>query len=124
MVTVYLAIFGLLGVFSRYYIVRFSHKYFTYAFPIDIFTINILGGFIIGIVYVLAIEKSQLSQELQIGLMVGFLGGFTTFSSYCLDTFKLYSTGKLLQSLLYFSLSPILGMLFTFLGIYLARKFL
>lgn len=123
MIAVYLAIFGLLGVFSRYYFARIIHKYFSISFPIDIFTINVVGAFIIGIVYVLAFEKSQINHELRVGLMVGFLGGFTTFSSYCLDTFKLFYTGKILQCFLYFSLSPMLGILFTFLGIYLARKF-
>ncbi|WGL58624.1 CrcB family protein [Pigmentibacter sp. JX0631] len=123
MLSVYLGLFGLLGVFSRFYIGKIFQKYFNYTFPFDILTINVLGAFLIGIIYTLPLEKYQLSSELKTGIMIGFLGGFTTFSSYCLDTFKLISAGKILQAFLYFTVSPVLGLIVTFLGIYVTKKF-
>lgn len=91
--------------------------------PFDTFLINIFGAFAIGIIYVLGVEKSHISQDLRIGIMVGFLGGFTTFSSYCLDGVKLLENLKYFQAIIYLCLSPILGVLATFLGIMLTRKF-
>lgn len=122
MTAVYLSVFGLVGIFSRYYIGIFFKKHLTLTFPADIFLINILGAFLIGIIYCLDTEKLQINYDLKVGIMVGFLGGFTTFSSFCLDTVKLLNSGKLLQAALYFSLSPLLGLFFTFLAIYLTKK--
>ena len=119
---VYIGIFGLLGVFSRYFIVVIINKSFQPSLPYDIFLINVVGSFLIGIIYVLGVEKVQISQDLRIAIMVGFLGGFTTFSSYCLDAVKLFESYRYLQGILYISLSPIIGILATILGIFLARK--
>lgn len=119
---IYIGIFGLLGVFGRYFIGIFFNRFFHSSLPYDTFLINIVGAFLIGIIYVFGIEKTQISQELRIGIMVGFLGGFTTFSSYCLDAVKLFESYKYLQAFLYISLSPIIGTLATVLGIFLARK--
>ena len=55
--------------------------------------------------------------------MVGFLGGFTTFSSYCLDAVKLFENQHYFQSILYIILSPIIGISLTYLSIFIARKF-
>ncbi len=120
---IYIGIFGLLGVFSRYFIVIIINKNFLPSFPFDIFFINVIGSFLIGIFYVLGVEKFQISQDLRIAIMVGFLGGFTTFSSYCLDAVKLFENYKYLQGILYISLSPIVGILATVLGMFIGRKF-
>jgi fluoride exporter len=119
---IYIGIFGLLGVFGRYFIGLFFNKFFQSSLPYDTFLINIVGAFVIGIIYVLGIEKAQITQELRVGIMVGFLGGFTTFSSYCLDAVRLFESYKYLQGFLYISLSPIVGTLATILGIFLARR--
>ncbi|APJ02676.1 fluoride efflux transporter CrcB [Silvanigrella aquatica] len=120
---IYIGVFGIIGVFCRYFFVTLMEKLFHIQLPLDIFTINVIGSFLIGIIYVLGIEKAHLSQELRLGIMVGFLGGFTTFSSFSLDAVKLFESAKYLQCFLYSFLSPTLGILATFLGIFLARKF-
>lgn len=122
MMIIFIGIFGLLGVLSRYFIVITIHKIFTPSIPYDIFFINILGSFLIGIFYALGADKFHINADLKIAIIVGFLGGFTTFSSYCLDAIKLIESCKYLQGILYVTLSPILGILATILGIYLARK--
>ena len=70
----------------------------------------------------IGVEKTHISQNLRIGIMVGFLGGFTTFSSYCLDAFKLLEAQKYLTCLLYVSLSSVVGIFSAFIGIILARQ--
>ena len=122
MTLLYVGIFGLLGVFSRYFIGIIFKKIFNTSFPYDTFIINILGAFLIGIVYVLGSEKNQISPELRAGIMIGFLGGFTTFSSYCLDAIKMFENLKYIQGFLYISLSPIIGTFAAILGILIARK--
>ena len=75
-----IAVFGLLGVFSRYWGALFVARYLpTQHFPLGTFIINIIGSFLIGVVYSLGVEKGVLSVDVRVGLLVGLLGGFTTF---------------------------------------------
>lgn len=122
MALIYIGIFGLLGVFCRYFMVLFVNKTFQPSLPYDIFLINIIGSFLIGIIYVLGVERVQISQDLRIAIMVGFLGGFTTFSSYCLDAIKLFENYRYLHGILYIVMSPVVGILATILGMLLARR--
>jgi CrcB protein len=120
----YVLIFGLFGILFRYIISQQFHNIFKFYFPIDIFIINLLGSIFIGLFYVIGGEKFLISNNIKIGIMVGFLGGFTTFSSYCLDAIKLFESQHYFQSILYIILSPIIGILLTYLSIFLARKFI
>lgn len=114
--------FGLLGVFARYFLSLGINKLLPSAFPFGTFIINILGSFIIGIIFVAGVEKTHISPLIRLGIMVGFLGGFTTFSSYSLESTLLLERGKIMVALCYFILSPALGILFTYCGVILARK--
>jgi CrcB protein len=115
--------FGVLGVLSRYLIGVWVGWFYQAPFPLHTFLINLLGSFLIGAVYVLAMERSTLSPELKLGLMVGFLGGFTTFSSYSLETFRLLEESKYFSAAAYGIASPALGLFCTFLGAAVARQF-
>lgn len=121
----YLGSFGLLGVFSRYYmgiaVSRMMNANDPFAYPYGTFFINLIGAFLIGVTYVISIEKLLISDELRFGLIVGFLGGFTTFSSYTLEVARLLEESKYLYAALYFSLSPILGMIAVFGGLLATR---
>jgi len=119
--TVYIALFGLLGVLSRYYVGLGVNKVLPHPFPYGTFLINISGAFIIGIVHVLGAERALISPDLRIGIMVGFLGGFTTFSSYCLETARLTESTEHFYALVYFIAGPILGYLAAFGGMILTR---
>jgi len=114
-------VFGLIGVFSRYIIGSvFRHE--SHAFPWETFGINLFGCFLIGIVYVYGVEKSVLSEDLKVGLLVGLLGGFTTFSAYGLETAVLIKNGQAVLGLVYAISSSVFGVLLTFAGIYLSRS--
>jgi CrcB protein len=117
-----IGLFGVLGVFCRYFMGLGITKLFPSAFPYGTFSINVLGSFLIGVIFVAGVEKAHIHAALRLGLMIGFLGGFTTFSSYSLDAALLFERGKTLVALCYFILSPLIGIIFTFLGISLARK--
>ena len=117
-----IALFGLAGVFSRYGLGLGIPRLLPGAFPSATLLINLLGCFLIGVVYVLGQHRlSEGLQDLWLAVVVGFLGGFTTFSSYGLDSFKLIEGGQAMKGLAYFILSPVLGLACTFAGAGLAR---
>ncbi|MBC54008.1 MAG: fluoride efflux transporter CrcB [Gammaproteobacteria bacterium] len=83
--------------------------------------VNISGSLLIGLLYVLVSEKLLLSGEARALLVVGFLGAFTTFSTFSLDTVLLIQQGWLLQALAYMLTSVTICVLATWLGMALAR---
>ncbi len=113
---------GVAGVLARYEIQIFVAQRWPEFGHLATFAINILGSFLIGSVYVLSLEKTQISDEMRIALMVGFLGGFTTFSAYALESIRLLEAGNLMRTFFYVALTPALSIVFCFLGMVLARK--
>lgn len=85
-------------------------------FPIKTFAINIAGAFIIGIIAALALKSDFLSPRVVLFLKVGICGGFTTFSSFVLETSNLMKNGNMLTAFLYVVLSVLLGVIAVFLG--------
>ena len=94
------AIGGALGAMGRYavssWVFQINHK-----FPFATLAINVLGSFVIGILFVLIVERTLLSMEMRSLLMIGFLGAFTTFSTFSLDALGLWQNGLLFLALLY-----------------------
>jgi CrcB protein len=118
----WLALFGLMGVFSRYGIDRLAQG-LGWELPIHTLIINVLGSALAGILYAWAIERSDspLGPELRTALMVGFLGGFTTFSAYALQAIRLFEDGRAIPALLYTCVSPALGLLAAWAGLNFTR---
>lgn len=117
----YIGLFGLLGVFARYFLGTFIGKYLVPPFPYGTFIVNLTGAFLIGVVYVLGIERSAITPDLRIGILVGFLGGYTTFSSYCLESLRLVEEAQYWYAAAYFIFSPILGFASVLGGTFLTR---
>lgn len=118
-----IAAFGVFGVLSRYLFGLWVSRLLVPPFPYGTFFINIVGAFVIGIIHVLGIERSAISVDLRLGMMVGFLGGFTTFSSYCLEATRLLEEAEYTLFAFYFVGSPVLGYLAALSGIFLTRTF-
>ena len=116
-----IGLFGVLGVFSRYLMGLVVGRMLPAPFPYPTFTINIVGAFLIGVVYVLGVERAAIPTDLRIGIMVGFLSGFTTFSSYCLEFARLIEGAEYWYAAFYLGLSNAVGILATFAGLVLAR---
>ena len=79
------------------------------AFPVKTFAINILGSFIIGLIAGLALKNNALNPRVVLFLKVGICGGFTTFSSFALETGDLIKGGNTATALLYVILSVAAG---------------
>lgn len=119
--TVAVGLFGLLGVFSRYALDRMVPAPGN-GFPLSTFLVNVFGCLLVGVIFSLA-ERQILSPQLSTALMVGFCGGFTTFSAYVLQSLTLYDRARFGMGLLYLVLSPLAGLLAALLPIFLSRRF-
>jgi fluoride exporter len=115
-----LILFGSIGVLGRYYLDQ-NISPAPNGFPLSTFVINILGSFLIGFLYVAVTEKSMIEPDLGLALTIGLLGGFTTFSAYSLQIFRLYEQGSASVALVYAVLSPILGILAAGAAVFGAR---
>lgn len=134
---------GAVGALLRYYITQFSnniavkiidrntilsvtspHESSNVIFPWGTLIVNLVGSFLIGVLFVLIIEKSQWSETMRLFLIVGFLGAFTTFSSFSIDNFQLLAQGEIIKAIVNIVLNVSLGLLLVWLGIILSRNFL
>ncbi|NWK72874.1 fluoride efflux transporter CrcB [Acinetobacter sp. SwsAc6] len=93
-------------------------------FPWSTWVINLLGCFIAGIFFALTQKYPVLQQETRLFVMVGILGGFTTFSSFGLETFQLLKQAQTSIALLYVGSSVVLGVVLLALGFYLFQYLL
>lgn len=91
------------------------------AFPIKTFFINVLGCFLIGMIAACAAKNSAVNPKLVLFLKVGICGGFTTFSSFALETSDLLENGSTGVALLYIILSIAVGVLAVFAGQQIVR---
>lgn len=95
-----LAVAGAGGTLARYLLGGWAHQLLGASFPFGTLTVNVLGCTIIGLVGTLADERSLVSPELRFVILLGFLGAFTTFSSFTYETWALFRQGEILPSIL------------------------
>jgi CrcB protein len=120
-IALYIALFGALGCLARYFLSGWVHGLIGSALPYGTLVVNVIGAFLIGLVMEVGLRSTAVSPELRIGLTIGFLGGFTTFSSFSYETFRLLEGAQLPQALANVLLSVVACLAFTFLGIVAAR---
>ncbi|MBN2446454.1 MAG: fluoride efflux transporter CrcB [Phycisphaerae bacterium] len=94
------------------------------AFPIGTLAVNIIGCFLIGLLTVALPGRLLVREEFRIALLVGLLGGFTTFSTFGLETFALLNDGQAWRALLNVAGSVVLGLAAVWLGYRLAEGWL
>ena len=103
---------GGIGAVLRYYIANLGQSYSSGDFPLGTFLVNIVGCALIGVVTALLIGPLSANRELlRLFIIVGVLGGFTTFSTFGLETFELFEDGRIRQAILYVALSNCVGIL-------------
>ncbi len=96
-------------------------KYGITQFPFATLIINVTGSLVIGLLAQLFNERVDVPAELKAALLVGVLGGYTTFSSYSLETLNLLRDGQWLLAFGYSIGSVVIGLLAVWLGTQLAR---
>lgn len=106
-----IALGGALGAMARFGITIYSASLMESSlvmnarFPLGTLLVNVIGSALIGVCYVLIIEKGALSPEWRHVLMVGFLGAFTTFSTFSLDALNMWQNGHQFLALSYVAIT-------------------
>jgi CrcB protein len=113
-----IAIAGALGAMARYTLVNLVGGR---NFPWGTMTVNILGSFLMGVAYIIIVEKSLISPDMKPFFMTGFLGAFTTFSAFSLEAWQLLDRGETIQALTYVAGSVIFCFMAVMVGVFITR---
>ena len=117
------ALGGALGSMARYALSTWVFQVSSHKFPYATLTVNVLGCFVMGILFVVIVERAALPQEMRSLLMIGFIGAFTTFSTFSLDALGLWQNGHLFMALIYTLATVILCLIAISSAIWLTRLF-
>jgi fluoride exporter len=107
---------GFAGSVSRYFVSQLNLHIEFHSVPVGTLLANVLGCFIIGLLTGIAEKSTLLTLEWRLFLMVGFCGGFTTFSSFANENLMLLHSGQAVSILLYTGLSIFMGFVAVYLG--------
>lgn len=116
-VLVAISLGAIAGALSRYYVIGFLTQRLGDTFPYSTWIINLSGCFGMGLFTTLFLLMLTIHPEVRLGVTTGFLGSYTTFSSYALETVKLFRSEAWGLGLLYWSSSILLGLMSFYLGI-------
>ncbi|MCE2849421.1 MAG: fluoride efflux transporter CrcB [Chitinophagaceae bacterium] len=100
----------------RYITSLMIHSKNSTQFPMGTFLINLIGCFVIGMVYAMAARNATTGSDIKLLLATGFCGGFTTFSAFAFENLELFKSGMHMTALMYVILSVTLGILAVVLG--------
>ena len=123
-ILVMVAIGGAIGAVARQQSNQFIMRIWGGEFPIGTIFVNILGSFIMGLLFELFTSKITISYEWRALIFTGVLASFTTFSSFALDVALLTERNEYLSAIIYIGGSVILSIGFLFLGSWAMRGFL
>jgi len=117
----WVALGGAIGAVSRYLVAGYVQNKAGIAFPLGTLTVNVLGSFIIGFFIQYVLEYLAMPPQVRALAVVGFLGAFTTFSSFSYETVSFLLEGEWLKAFIYILGTNLLCFIATLLGILLAR---
>jgi CrcB protein len=115
------AVAGALGALARYGLGGLISTRFPTAFPWDTLVINVTGSFVLGFLFVLLTERLNAPPSLRTAITIGFLGAYTTFSTFSLETVRLLEDGSYALAGLNVGTSVVLGLGAAWIGIATAR---
>ncbi|KYH32967.1 fluoride efflux transporter CrcB [Neomoorella mulderi] len=121
LIYIYIGIFGFLGAIARFELGRFIAILWPSTFPLGTLIINILGCFAMGFILTYSLERLTLSPELRLGITTGFIGAFTTFSTFSVETITLLTSGHKAYAAIYVLVSTLGGLTAVRAGIILTR---
>lgn len=121
--SVYLAIAfgGSLGAVSRYWVSSKTYLWLGSEFPFGTLMVNVTGSFLMGLLAILLTEKIAVPEEVRFALLVGFLGSYTTFSTFALDGLQALNNGLMMKFSMYVLISVCASLAGVWMGSIAAR---
>lgn len=120
---IFLVAGGALGTLSRYLLSGMTHKYISGTFPWGTLLVNATGALVIGFCWGI-FEMRDLSPQVRMFLFIGFLGGYTTFSTFALETMNLLRDGDIRIALLNVLANNLVTLVLVFAGYFLSKGIL
>ena len=112
---------GGIGAVLRYLTGFFAVRFLSVNLPVATFAVNIVGCFILGLLFAFFIDRPEINTFLKLALTSGFCGGLTTFSTFSLELFEMLKNAQYMQVLVYLTLSLIIGLLAVWVGVCCAK---
>lgn len=112
---------GVIGCCARYGVTQLVQQVYGRNFPLATFIINVVGCFLMGLLFFLTLERLSLSPALRTAILTGGLGGFTTFSTFAMEALLLAEDGEVRTAIFYVVASVAVGLAAAFAGAWLAR---
>ena len=112
---------GALGSVGRYLVGVLAIRLWGPQFPWGTFVVNVAGSLMIGLLVEAVARALNQSAEMRMFMVTGFLGGFTTFSSFSLDAMTMIERGDLLHAVAYIAASLLLALIAVFAGLAIGR---
>lgn len=116
-----IALGGSAGAIARYWVGSYIGNRMGARFPYGTLAINVSGSFVIGLVMTLLSERTHLSRNWVYLVPIGFIGAYTTFSTFELETFRLIQDGQAISALSNIVLSVVIGFLMVWAGVMAGR---
>jgi CrcB protein len=113
---------GAVGALLRFWVSIGVYQLLGRGFPWGTLAVNVIGSFLMGLLFVLFLERSMVSGELRGAVLVGLLGAFTTFSTFSIETLTLIEQADYLKALLNAVLSVVVCILACWAGLALGRQ--
>jgi CrcB protein len=118
---VLIGIGGFAGAIARYLVGGFVLERVGGSFPWGTFAVNIIGSFILGLLFALTTERAILPAEIRGPIFIGFLGAFTTFSTYMLESWRLVEDGAIVLAVANIAGSIAVGLVAVVAGLAIGR---
>lgn len=113
---------GAVGALLRFWVSNGIYALVGRTFPYGTLAVNVLGSLLMGLLYVLLLDKLALGPQWRAALLVGLLGAFTTFSTFSIETLNLVEEGEAIKALLNVLLSVSLCLLAAWIGVLAGRS--
>lgn len=112
---------GFFGAITRYLLTKKVEDFFLGTFPYGTLFVNLLGCFLLGLIFTITLEKQIISPNMRVAVTTGFLGALTTFSTFSLETITLFREESYYLGFCNILVSLIPGLIMVWLGITVAK---
>ncbi len=121
MIYLLIALGGAAGAVSRYAVDDTVSRWYGGTFPLGTLVINVTGSFVLGVLFALVVERSALPSDVRAPVMIGFIGAYTTFSTWMLESARLMEGDQWMFAAVNLGGSVILGLVAVFAGLGMGR---